>query len=239
MKSFLYKIILFLTLIFCSTGAYATSRIWHVKLVTNRGEIVLMLFDQTPLHRDNFIKLAKDGYFNGVLFHRVINNFMIQSGDPDSRERKPGKLYGKGGPEMNIPAEFSPQLFHKIGAVAAAREGDDINPFRESSGSQFYIVEGKIQNEESLSNAENRINVRNRAIGKNTFYKFPDSIKEQYMTIGGTPHLDTQYTVFGQVVSGMDVVHKISDLDTDSNDRPMDDVFIISTYVYKKRIKIF
>ena len=111
---------------------------------TSAGTIRIKLYKETPLHRDNFVKLSKEGFFNGVLFHRVINEFMIQSGDPDSKERLPGKLYGDGGPEKNIPAEFVPELFHKRGSLAAAREGDNVNPKRESSGSQFYIVEGKI-----------------------------------------------------------------------------------------------
>lgn len=229
------SLVLFVFLI-SGTVATASSRVWHVRLTTNKGEIVVRLYDQTPLHRDNFVKLTKEGYFNGILFHRVINDFMIQSGDPDSKERVAGKLYGNGGPKKNIPAEFIPELFHKRGALAAAREGDASNPFRESSGSQFYIVEGKIQSEELLSGAEKKINDRNRALGNEGKYIYPENVRDYYKKFGGTPHLDTQYTVFGEVVSGMDVVFTISDVKTDSNDRPIDDIFIISAKAFKKRV---
>ena len=242
MKKTTAKLLLISTLLLFSSiintnNLSASSRVWHVKLISSKGEIVLILYDSTPVHRDNFLKLAKNGYFNGVLFHRVINNFMIQSGDPDSKEREPGKIYGNGGPELNLPAEFVPGLFHKRGALAAAREGDDINPRRESSGSQFYIVEGKIHDDESLNLAEKRINDRNRLIGKESGYQIPNDIREYYKINGGTPHLDTQYTVFGEVISGMDVVGAISDVETDKNDRPLEDVIILSVKTFKKRLK--
>ncbi|MBP9979100.1 MAG: peptidylprolyl isomerase [Bacteroidales bacterium] len=237
MKRINYIILVISTLLLSSASGYSSQRYFHIRMNTNKGEIILLLYNQTPLHRDNFVKLSKEGYFNGVLFHRVINDFMIQSGDPDSREREPGKLYGDGGPDKGIPAEFVPELFHKRGSLAAAREGDITNPNRESSGSQFYIVEGKIHDEESLISAEKKLNNRNEAIGKKSSYRFPEHIREYYKKHGGTPHLDTQYTVFGEVISGMDVVFMISESKTDSNDRPLEDVYIISTQVYKKRLK--
>lgn len=235
MKNFIFAVTLFVFSFNCF-NLIAAERAWHVKITTNKGEIVLRLYNETPLHRDNFVKLAKNRYFEGVLFHRVINDFMIQSGDPDSKEREPGKLYGNGGPEKNIPAEFVSSLFHKRGALAAAREGDDVNSKRESSGSQFYIVEGKIHDNESLIAAEKKINDRNLNIGINSSYIIPEHIKQYYKQFGGTPHLDTQYSVFGEVVSGMDVVCKISDIETDNNDRPIEDVIILSVKVYKKKI---
>lgn len=237
MKNNVIKVSALIFFITIATLVSASGRLWHVRLTTSKGEILLMLYDETPLHRDNFVKLSKKGYFDGVLFHRVINDFMIQSGDPDSKEREPGKLYGNGGPDKNVPAEFVPSLFHKRGALAAAREGDDVNPDRESSGSQFYIVEGKIHDDETLTGAEKKINDRNRIIGKETKYLIPDVFRDYYKKIGGTPHLDTQYTVFGEVVEGMDVVFKISDSETDNNDRPIEDIFIISAKVFKKRKK--
>ena len=210
-------------------------RSWHVKILTTKGEIVVKLYDDTPAHRDNFVKLVKSGYYEGVLFHRVINNFMIQSGDPDSKERVPEKLYGDGGPAQNLPAEIKPHLFHKRGVLASAREGDTENPNRESSASQFYIVEGKILDDDALDAVEKRVDKRNADNGIITPYKISPERREIYKTIGGTPHLDTQYTIFGEVLSGMEVVETISDVKTDSNDRPVDDIWIISAKAYKKR----
>jgi peptidyl-prolyl cis-trans isomerase B (cyclophilin B) len=237
MKNNVIKVAALILFVTIASLVSASGRLWHVRLITTKGEIILILYDETPLHRDNFVKLSKKGYFNGVLFHRVINDFMIQSGDPDSKEREPGKLYGNGGPDKNVPAEFIPSLFHKRGALAAAREGDDVNPSRESSGSQFYIVEGKIHSDETLTVAEQKINDRNRTIGIETNYHIPDKYRDYYKKFGGTPHLDTQYSVFGEVIEGMDVVLKISDSETDENDRPIEDIYIISAKVFKKRIK--
>lgn len=237
----------------------------QVKITTTEGDILVNLYDETPQHRDNFIKLAREGYFNGTLFHRVIKDFMIQGGDPDSKGAPAGKTLGTGGPDYTIPAEFVyPQLFHKRGALSAARLGDEVNPNRESSGSQFYIVWGKVykaselkqmekqlemQQEQTIFNQlakENRDKImdlrRNRdraglqelqdeliaetkAIslekGKPTF---TDEQKEAYTTVGGTPFLDNQYTVFGEVVEGLDVVGKIQHTQTGRNDRPTTDI---------------
>lgn len=194
----------------------------RVEMVTNYGRIVLLLYDETPLHRDNFIKLAVEGTFDGLLFHRVIGKFMIQGGDPDSRGAKPGKMLGEGTLGYNIPAEFRPNLFHKRGALCAAREGDMVNPKKESSASQFYIVQGRVWKTEELDEMEKRF-------GKT----FGPEQREAYTTIGGTPHLDGDYTVFGEVIEGMEVVDKIAAVKCDRNDRPVEDVVIEKVRVIK------
>ncbi len=197
-----------------------------VLLQTNYGDIVIRLSDSTPLHRDNFLKLVKTGYYDGILFHRVIKNFMIQAGDPDSRNAKPGEPLGNGGPGYTIPAEFRTSLFHKKGVIAAAR---DNNPEKASSGSQFYIVQGKIFTDAGLDSVETyRLNGR----------KIPPEQREVYKTIGGTPHLDQNYTVFGEVVKGLDVVDKIAAVPTSKardRDRPLEDVKIIKAKLIKRR----
>lgn len=236
-----------------------------VRIKTTEGDILVRLYDETPKHRDNFLKLAGEGYFDGTLFHRVIKDFMIQGGDPDSKGAPKGKMLGTGGPDYTLPAEFVyPKLFHKRGALSAARLGDEVNPERESSGSQFYIVWGKtyksaelkqmerqleMQQEQTVFNKlakENRDKImelrRNRdcaglqelqdeliaetkAIclekGKPTF---TDEQREAYTTVGGTPFLDNQYTVFGEVEEGLDVVEKIQNCETMRGDRPAEDV---------------
>ncbi|HEY1871808.1 MAG TPA: peptidylprolyl isomerase [Chitinophagaceae bacterium] len=197
-----------------------------VLLETNYGNIVIRLSDSTPLHRDNFLKLVKTGYYDSVLFHRVIKNFMIQGGDPDSKHAKAGVPLGNGGPGYRIPAEFRTTLFHKKGVIAAAR---DNNPEKASSGSQFYIVQGKIFTDAGLDSVETyRLNGR----------KIPDAQREIYKTIGGTPHLDQNYTVFGEVVKGLDVVDKIAAVPTSTGndrDRPLEDVRIIKAKLIKRR----
>lgn len=197
-----------------------------VLLETNYGDIVVRLSDSTPLHRDNFLKLVKTGYYDSVLFHRVIKNFMIQSGDPDSKHAKPREPLGNGGPDYRIPAEFRTTLFHKKGVIAAAR---DNNPEKESSGSQFYIVQGKIFTDAGLDSVETyRLNGR----------KIPADQREVYKTIGGAPHLDQGYTVFGEVVKGLDVVDKIATVQTSKGpdrDRPLDDVRIIKAKLIKRK----
>ena len=197
-----------------------------VLLQTNYGDIVIRLSDSTPLHRDNFLKLVKTHYYDGILFHRVIKNFMIQAGDPDSRNAKPGEPLGNGGPGYTIPAEFRPTLFHKKGVIAAAR---DNNPEKASNGSQFYIVQGKIFTDAGLDSVETyRLNGR----------KIPPEQREVYKTIGGTPHLDQNYTVFGEVVKGLDVIDKIASVPTSKGadrDRPLEDVRIIKAKLIKRR----
>ena len=193
------------------------------KISTTLGDIIVKLYDETPLHRDNFIKLAKEGYYDGTIFHRVIKNFMIQGGDPQSKNPTPDGHYGTGGPDYTIEAEILPGLYHKRGALAAARQGDEVNPERRSSGSQFYIVWGRTFDDQTLDAQQQRIT---RATGGTVV--LPDSIREVYKTTGGTPHLDGQYTVFGHVVSGLDVVDRIQRTATDSLDRPVEDVRILS-----------
>lgn len=200
-----------------------------VLLQTNYGDITIRLSDSTPLHRDNFLKLVKKKYYDSVLFHRVIKNFMIQSGDPDSKNAKPGQPLGNGSPGYTIPAEFRLSLFHKKGVIAAARLGDNLNPKKASSGSQFYIVQGKIFTDAGLDSIETqRLGGRKIPAGQRTVYK----------TIGGVPHLDQGYTVFGEVVTGMDVVDKIASVPTSKaqdRDRPLQEVRIIKAKLVKRK----
>ena len=238
-----------------------------LKIETSAGDIVVKLYNETPRHRDNFIKLAQDGTYEGTLFHRVIKDFMIQAGDPESKNAPKGKMLGTGDMGYTIPAEFVyPKYFHKKGALSAARQGDNVNPEKASSGCQFYIVTGKVYSDSTLLDMERQMNQLrlNNAfqalVQKNmkTIYKLrregnqdglldlQDSLiaqaeaqveKEEpfrftpeqvqaYTTVGGTPHLDGEYTVFGEVLEGMDVVDKIQRVKTDRNDRPEEDVVI-------------
>ncbi|HHW81627.1 MAG TPA: peptidylprolyl isomerase [Bacteroidales bacterium] len=198
-----------------------------VKIETTEGDITLLLYDETPLHRDNFVKLVKAKFYDGVLFHRVIDEFMIQGGDPNSKNAEPGKMLGDGDVGYTIPAEFkTPQIYHKRGALAAAREGDDTNPEKASSGCQFYIVVGKQFTNEQLDQMEaSKIDKHGHA--NDSTYKFSEQARIDYTTIGGTPHLDGNYTVYGEVLTGMDVVDKISQARTNRADRPREDIKII------------
>lgn len=233
-----------------------------VKIQTSLGDIVVRLYDETPVHRDNFVKLAKDGYYDGTLFHRVIKDFMIQGGDPNSKGAPAGKRLGTGGPDYTLEAEIKDGLFHKRGALAAARQGDEVNPERRSSGSQFYIVWGQVYKEGQLRQfskqlmmqrmqeifnglaAEHRDEImqmrreRNRvalqelqdklaAEAETRAAEYAGLTDEQlkiYSTVGGTPHLDGQYTVFGEVEEGLEVVEMIQNSATAGDDRPMDDI---------------
>jgi cyclophilin family peptidyl-prolyl cis-trans isomerase len=236
-----------------------------VVIKTEFGDMKIKLYDETPRHRDNFIRLTKDGFYNNLLFHRVINEFMIQGGDPDSKNAKPGVQLGNGGPGYDLPAEIRfPQLFHKKGVIAAAREGDNVNPEKKSSGSQFYIVQGKTFTDEELNKVEDRVNgmmkkqvyytlmsthkdslialqkdrkfdeytalqqkikveIEQKTKGLEKF-TIPDSLREIYKTVGGTPHLDTNYTVFGEVIEGFNVIDSIAGVKTDPNNRPLKDI---------------
>ena len=232
-----------------------------VKIQTKLGDIVVRLYDETPIHRDNFLKLAQQGYYDGTLFHRVIKNFMVQGGDPDSKGAPAGKMLGVGGPDYTLEAEIKEGLFHKRGALAAARQGDEVNPERRSSGSQFYIVWGDVYNEGQLRQFSKQLKMqkiqdafnqlakahrdeimqmrreRNRAGLQELQEKLADEAesmvpgdgltdeqRQVYSTIGGTPHLDGQYTVFGEVEEGLDVVEMIQNAATGRADRPVEDI---------------
>lgn len=234
-----------------------------VRISTSLGDIVVRLYDETPAHRDNFIKLVREGYYNGTLFHRVIKDFMVQGGDPDSKNAPAGKQLGTGGPGYTIDAEIKAGLWHKRGALAAARQGDEVNPERKSSGSQFYIVWGQVfakgqirqlsrqiqmqqvqqtfntlvsqhrdeimklrreRNRESLMDLQNKLAADAEAQVKSAGCGLTDEQQTLYTTIGGTPHLDGQYTVFGEVETGLEVVDMIQQAETGRADRPVDDI---------------
>jgi peptidylprolyl isomerase len=237
----------------------------QVQISTSLGDIVVRLYDDTPVHRDNFLKLAREGFYDGTLFHRVIKNFMVQGGDPDSKHAAPGQKLGSGDVGYTLPAEFVyPTHFHKRGVLSAARKGDQVNPERRSSGCQFYIVWGNVYMPQQLEQFEQRQNegrgqqifdelaqqyidtIRamyarqdqtglmklqeqltrqtNERLQKEPGFKFTDEQVEAYTTVGGTPHLDNQYTVFGEVVSGLEVVEMLQTVATDNHDRPLEDV---------------
>ncbi len=269
-----------ITLIACSannadskgnTSAKTANNMTKVELETTLGNIVVELYNETPQHRDNFIKLVKEGYYDGVLFHRVIKDFMIQTGDGNSKTAGPDAALGDGDPGYTIPAEFVyPKYFHKRGALAAARTGDQVNPERRSSGSQFYIVTGKIygsdelkamierlsnvqkqdifrrlatenqdkirelqQNQDNagLQELQNQLIQQTEAEAAQNPFKFTDEQIDAYTSVGGTPHLDGQYTVFGEVVKGMDVVDKIQNTTTGRMDRPTVDIKIVKARI--------
>lgn len=244
-----------------------------VLIKTSEGDITVRVYGDTPKHQANFLKLVREGYYNNTLFHRVINEFMVQAGDPDSREAKPGQQLGAGGPDYTIEAEIAyPKHFHKRGALAAARQGDQVNPEKRSSGSQFYIVTGKKVSEAELTAMArqgamqeefNRLaqahmqQIRamqqsgdqqglmalqnelveqvNAKFANDSTAGLPKEIIDTYAKIGGTPFLDRNYTVFGEVVSGMDVVEKIEKAETDAGDRPVKDIRIISMSIIDKK----
>lgn len=219
-------------LLFCLVAAWAQAQNnvrSEVELVTDSGVIRLALYNETPKHRDNFLKMVQSGAYNGVLFHRVIKDFMVQTGDLASKTATQGQLLGDTPESYSIPAEICfPKLYHKRGALAAAREGDDVNPERASSSTQFYIVWGQKFTDKQLEWAQSRI--EKYTDGK---VKLTPELCEVYKTIGGTPHLDGSYTVFGEVLEGLDVVEKIQRTTTDSHDRPVNDIRIIKATVIK------
>ena len=244
----------------------------RLKIETTAGDIVVKLYNETPKHRDNFIKLAENGTYEGTLFHRVIKDFMIQAGDPESKKAAKGQMLGSGDVGYTVSAEFVyPKYFHKKGALSAARQGDNVNPEKASSGCQFYIVTGKVYSDSTLLGMEQQMNqmrfnnlfntlaskhakdiykmrkagdqeglmnlqdtliaqVEKQLAGQPEFRFTPEQVKA-YTTVGGTPHLDGEYTVFGEVLEGMDVVDKIQRVKTDRNDRPEEDVKIIKVEV--------
>lgn len=191
-----------------------------LSIKTSEGVIKVTLYKECPLHQANFMKLAGEKFYDGVLFHRVIKGFMIQTGDPDSKAATPGGQYGSGGPGYTIPAEINPLLHHKKGALAAARQGDEVNPYRASSGSQFYICQGRVMPKDQLMQ-----------MGK----PFSEQAIKDYSTIGGTPELDGDYTVFGAVTSGLEIVDKIANVQTLPGDRPKKDIKILSISVDTKQ----
>ena len=184
-----------------------------LEITTSYGVMVVELYDATPQHRDNFIKLAEEGYFNDLLFHRVIDGFMIQGGDPNSKNAAPGISLGSGGPGYQVPAEFVDSLVHIKGAIAAARTGDNVNPEKKSSGSQFYIVHGSPVDDAMLNAIESRKG-----------FKYTDEQRKMYKEVGGTPFLDRDYTVFGRVIEGLEVIDAIAQVEKDARDRPKQDV---------------
>lgn len=215
-----------LTLILLLTTATAFAKPpknQYVRIKTSYGQCIIRLYNETPQHRDNFIKLAKKGIFNGTLFHRVIQDFMIQGGDPDSKNAKPGVQLGNGDLGYTIPAEFRDSLFHKRGVLAAAR---DDNPKKASSASQFYIVEGKRLTDEEIDKQDKR-----------SGHTTPEWQRQYYRTVGGVPHLDANYTVFGEVVMGLDMVDLIAAVKKDENDRPLVDIPMTVEVLSKKECK--
>ena len=260
----------------CATGTENKAKMSNtndatVVLTTTLGDITIRLYGDTPKHRDNFLKLVSEGYYDGVLFHRVIDKFMIQTGDPDSKNAPAGKMLGMGDPGYTIDAEIMyPKHFHRRGALAAARTGDEVNPERKSSGSQFYIATGQVYNDATIVQMEKRMQqsqqqeVFNRLAKehRDTIFamrksrdragleklqnelieqtmkevaanpaKITAEAREAYTSVGGTPHLDGAYTVFGEVVDGMEVVAKIENAETDRNDRPVTDIKIIKAVI--------
>lgn len=279
-KYFLITIVL----ITCMVTSCAQEKDHVITIKTKYGDMVAILYDETPKHKANFIKLAKDGYFDSTLFHRVIKDFMIQGGDPDSKKATAGTRLGNGGPGYTIDAEFNPKFFHEKGALSAARMGDNVNPQKASSGSQFYIVQGQKMDEQTLQNMEQNMQYQKKnmqlreilykpeykdllqtVIDKqkandvqwlNSFFessdtlirkanpnytpfKFTEEQKQKYSQVGGSPHLDGEYTVFGKVISGLEVIDKIAEQPRDAADRPLEDIKMVVTVdeMSKKKIE--
>jgi len=225
------RILFVILTIHCSLfTAMSQTKSTEVLFETTVGNIRIALYDETPQTRDNFLKITKMGVYDSLLFHRVIKDFMIQSGDTNSKHAKPGQLLGTGDFDYTTEAEFRlPQIFHRRGVVAMARESDKVNPERRSSACQFYIVWGKIYTDDRIiAKVQERLDSATQGTVKLT----PEMI-EVYKTIGGTPHLDGQYTVFGEVTEGLDIVEKIQLAATDKNDRPLEDIRILRATVTK------
>lgn len=205
-----------------------------VLITTSEGDIKIKLYNETPLHRDNFKKLVKSKFYYDVLFHRVIREFMVQAGDPESKTAGSDVHLGGGGVDYTIPAEFrTPDVYHKKGALAAARTADNVNPNKESSGCQFYIVVGKKFTDQQLDAIQANKTLRYRN-SNDLSHLFSEQARIDYKTIGGTPHLDGDYTVFGEVVEGLDIVDKISLAETNRSDRPIKNVRILKMKLVRK-----
>jgi peptidyl-prolyl cis-trans isomerase B (cyclophilin B) len=262
----------------CVVSGCAQNKDHVITIHTKYGDMVALLFDETPQHKKNFIKLAQEGFFDSLLFHRVIQGFMIQGGDPDSKRSKPGERLGNGGPGHTVPAEINPRFFHERGVLSAARLGNDINPSKASSGSQFYIVQGRVFTRDELVTDQEQLNkglqqILMRSENQPLFdtlsrlYQSGDmdgymkkvlSLKpriqaetglqldkpidphrlEVYTTVGGAPHLDGEYTVFGKVIKGLDVIDWIAEQPTDKNDRPMENIYMKVTVELMPKKKI-
>jgi len=273
-----FTILISIILIFPSCS---NNKDYLATIKTNYGDIKLVLFDKTPKHKENFIELANKGFYDSLLFHRIIDNFMIQTGDPNTRSSSDPQSFGQGGPGYTIPPEFHPELIHEKGMVAAARMGDNVNPKKESSGSQFYIVEGMVYTEESLKDSRVNYNELYKCFGnliqrsgyqelnqmamqlqtenkldelKALILSYKDVCEQDYdveldqpltqqqidvyTTVGGVPHLDGGYTVFGKVVQGIDVVEKIAAVKTAPGDSPIEDVIMVVEVEKMSRSKI-
>lgn len=279
---YLLHVLMLLTLVtqgFTQSSNTRTEKEVLVLLTTSKGDIKLALYNQTPKHRENFVKLVNEGFYDGLLFHRVMENFMIQGGDPESKNAQPAQRLGTGGPGYTVEAEFVDTLYHFKGALAAARQPDQVNPNRESSGSQFYIVQGNKFSPDQLNGFEEQINKQRKnqilslllqnpendklkrmlegyvkvgnqnelnfmlqrleptleqELEKQGKFAYSEEAKKTYQELGGAPHLDGGYTVFGYVVEGLDVVDKIAAVATDGSNRPNEDVKIIKAKVVKK-----
>ena len=274
-------ITIFLSILFLTSGCAQEKKAAVVTIRTTYGEMIAILYDETPKHKENFIKLAKEHYFDSTLFHRVIQNFMIQGGDPNSKKAVPGERLGNGGPGYTVPAEFNPKLFHEKGVLSAARQGDEQNPEKASSGSQFYIVQGSVLSLADIENLKydqmklmtglrkmfeqlpykplldslNKLYYSGdmpayqkrlielvprveKATGIKVIKVIPEERIKVYTTIGGAPHLDDEYTVFGKVIKGLDVVDKIAAAQKDGADRPLEDIrmYISVEEIPKKKI---
>jgi cyclophilin family peptidyl-prolyl cis-trans isomerase len=222
MRNIFYLAILF-SIVSCSVSKKTSvkeAKQKKVMITTDYGTIILELYNKTSLHRDNFIKLVKQHFYDSLLFHRVIKGFMIQGGDPESKHAKEGQLLGEGSLKYTIPAELDTSLFHKKGALAAAREADADNPQKRSSSTQFYIVDGRTYSDAQMDKMEEKVHI-----------KIPENHRIIYSTIGGDPFLDMNYTVFGEVVSGLDVIDKIANTPTDENNRPLKNIRMKITFV--------
>ena len=281
MKSFISILMLVLVVaVSCSAKTFGKKKVKskYVLIETIYGDMKVKLYNETPLHRDNFIKLVEDNFYDSTLFHRVIKDFMVQGGDPDSKGAQPGNMLGQGGPGYKIDAEITSSLYHKKGALSAARQGDQANPKKRSSGSQFYVVQGTVFSLEQLAQMEEKVNAPkkqkffgeyiskpennslkikldslNREKEYDQLYKevelvfeqhkpqmdsldlfyYTDQQKEIYSTIGGTPHLDQNYTVFGEVVEGLNVIDSIANVKVDRNSRPLSDIIMKMKIVRK------
>ncbi|MCD8042559.1 MAG: peptidylprolyl isomerase [Tannerellaceae bacterium] len=267
MKYLSYFTLFVLLFLSCEQKPLDPGKPVYVQIKTSMGNVTVVLYDDTPLHRDNFIRLCRANTYDGLIFHRVIQDFVVQGGDPTSKEREPGKLYGHHSGGYTIPAEILPHYFNKRGALIDAKKGDNVNPERASAGTQFCFVQGKILTDEEMDEIELRINnIRRNWL----YYKFADQLKQEnpelsedeldlqasimivdtldvlgpaiipaehrevYKTTGGVPHLDGSVTIWGEVVEGFDIVEKMSQVQTDENDRPVTDIIIKSTKVFQK-----